>query len=151
MSRGPAGHADRSARGGGDAERYRAPLDASKPDVPTAVARWGDLPAAVADRAGADDLVVLVGVRRRTVGWEREMGRMPRRLSSLVRGNLLALYPSETELDPAERESRQGLELLVPSRVVFEVEGFTFSAATDRVLASEFRRQRRGPRGSRRR
>lgn len=125
----------------GDADRYRAHLDASKPDVPATVERvegWDDLPAAVADRAGDDDLVVLLGVRRGTVGWEREMDRVPRRLSSLVRGNLLALYPSETEPEPVERESREVFQLLVPSRVVFEVEGATFAQATDHLLASEF-------------
>ncbi|HEV2146980.1 MAG TPA: cation:proton antiporter, partial [Longimicrobiaceae bacterium] len=80
---------------GGDADRYRGHLEAVPPEVPIdveAVPGWDALPAALAATLRPDDVVVLVGARRGTVAWERELDRLPRRLASLAPENLLVLY-----------------------------------------------------------
>ena len=124
---------------GQNAERYLRHVEGVRPEVPVAVEpvpRWDGLDGALGEHVGADDLVVLVSARRRTVAWERELDRLPRRLASLAPESLVVVYPSEVET-AEETTGRPLPEVLTPGRAIFDLGRTSFPQAVERLLAAE--------------
>lgn len=110
-----------------DPERYRQSFQEIKPSVSAAfrkVAGWGPLLWELRTELGPDDLVVVLGGRRGTVSWHRELDRLPRQLVGLVPESFMVVFPSE--VGPEQRRLEVGRELLPPSlqpeRIVLGVE-----------------------------
>ncbi|CAN5663283.1 cation:proton antiporter [soil metagenome] len=133
---------------GDDVERYRDVLVSLKPEHPTevsAVEGWGPLLWELRTRLEPQDLVVVLSSRRGTLGWSRELERLPGQLSSLVPESFLMVYPSDMEVlgtSTDERESRSSTSTLptplASSRVVVAASGVTYRDVLRNILSSHF-------------
>ncbi len=133
---------------GEDVERYRETLVSLKPEHPTEVASvegWGPLLWELRTRLDPQDLVVVLSARRGTVGWTRELEKLPGQLSALVPESFLMVYPSE--VDVAAAAAAEGGELPVPvklpstldrERVVLDASGATYREVLRNILSTHF-------------
>jgi Kef-type K+ transport system membrane component KefB/mannitol/fructose-specific phosphotransferase system IIA component (Ntr-type)/nucleotide-binding universal stress UspA family protein len=132
---------------GEDVERYRETLVSLRPEHPTDVSSvegWGPLLWELRTRLDPQDLVVVLSARSGTVGWTRELEKLPGQLTSLVPESFLMVYPSEVDAAAAAAE---GGELpapvklpstLDPSRVVLDASGATYREVLRNILSTHF-------------
>jgi len=133
---------------GDDVERYRDVLVSLRPEHPTevnAVEGWGPLLWELRTRLEPQDLVVVLSSRRGTLGWSRELEKLPGQLSSLVPESFLMVYPSDMELggggtDEGEiRPTTSSLPVpLTPERIVIPATGATYRDVLRNILSSHF-------------
>jgi len=132
-----------------EVDRYRDTLTALRPEHPTdvtGVEGWGPLLWELRSRLEPQDLVVVLSSRKGTLGWSRELEKLPGQLSSLVPESFLMVYPSEVEA--AALPSLEGEEpppsasklpaTLAPARIVIPADGATYREVLRNVLLSHF-------------
>jgi Kef-type K+ transport system membrane component KefB/mannitol/fructose-specific phosphotransferase system IIA component (Ntr-type)/nucleotide-binding universal stress UspA family protein len=122
---------------GDTATPYDTILKEVSPEYPFTLHRvegWGPLLWDLRERLGPQDLVAALSSRRGTLGWSRELERLPGQLASLVPESFLMVYPSETAGDPAEAPSDDETDVqtvdlsilppsLSPARIVLGMDG----------------------------
>ncbi len=133
---------------GEDMAQYRETLVTLKPEHPTQVSGvegWGPLLWELRTRLEPQDLVVVLSARRGTLGWTRELEKLPGQLSSLVPESFLMVYPAEGDAaGNGEGESTQGEasvalpSTLEPSRIVLSADGATYREVLRNILSSHF-------------
>ncbi len=126
-----------------DVESVRSVVDRVRPAVPHAfedVPNWFALMRMLEGHTGADTLVVLVGERRGTVAWQRELDRMPRRLAGIA-ANLCILYPATPQASGVQDDHALTMigEALQGRRVVAGVPETAPESVIEEVLRTEFR------------
>jgi Kef-type K+ transport system membrane component KefB/mannitol/fructose-specific phosphotransferase system IIA component (Ntr-type)/nucleotide-binding universal stress UspA family protein len=132
-----------------DVDRYRETLTALRPEHPTqviGVEGWGPLLWELRSRLEPQDLVVVLSSRKGTLGWTRELEKLPGQLSSLVPESFLMVYPSEAEAvatsgSEGEESPLRASSLpapLEPSRVVIPADGATYREVLRNILLSHF-------------
>jgi Kef-type K+ transport system membrane component KefB/mannitol/fructose-specific phosphotransferase system IIA component (Ntr-type)/nucleotide-binding universal stress UspA family protein len=135
---------------GEDPALYREDLMALRPEHPTQVSGvegWGPLLWELRTQLEPQDLVVVLSSRRGTLGWTRELEKLPGQLSSLVPESFLVVYPSEADASMAgggEGDLTSGEPAvalpttLEPSRIVLPAEGATYREVLRNILSSHF-------------
>lgn len=101
-----------------------------------AAAGWSAVVRTLQERAGPEDLVVMVGARPGTAAWTPALDRLPGLLARLGT-SFVAVVPSEAELDatPAEVARRGGVAaLLAPARVHLDLAGDDLAGAVAPLL-----------------
>jgi mannitol/fructose-specific phosphotransferase system IIA component (Ntr-type) len=90
--------------------------------------------------------VVVLSSRKGTLGWTRELEKLPGQLSSLVPESFLMVYPSEVE-GGAGGGAGEGTDVrkpvrlpstLDPSRIVLDASGATYREVLRNILSSHF-------------
>ncbi len=132
---------------GEDPARYRDTLVALRPEHPTEVGGvegWGPLLWELRTRLDPEDLVVVLSARQGTLGWTRELEKLPGQLSSLVPESFLIVYPSEVEASATGVEGadvRAPVRLpstLDPSRILLDASGATYREVLRNILSTRF-------------
>lgn len=137
---------------GGDTVAYEEILRKVAPEYPFSLNKvdgWGPLLWDLRDRLGPQDLVAALSSRRGTLGWSRELERLPGQLASLVPESFLMVYPSEVRTEGSEAlphmESESAPDLtslpssLEPSRIVFNLaHGGDYREALRTILGRHF-------------
>jgi hypothetical protein len=106
---------------------------------------WGPLLWELRTRLEAQDLVVVLSSRRGTLGWTRELEKLPGQLSSLVPESFLMVYPSEVDQGAVAAEggttgapAPQAPATLNPKRVVLDASGATYRDVLRNILLTHF-------------
>jgi len=133
---------------GGDATPYEDILKGLAPEHPFTLTRvdgWGPLLWDLRERLGPQDLVAALSSRRGTLGWSREMERLPGQLASLVPETFLMIYPSEGSGGNADGEAALDSDLthlptpLDPERIVLSIPGGQdYRQALRKILSTHF-------------
>jgi Kef-type K+ transport system membrane component KefB/mannitol/fructose-specific phosphotransferase system IIA component (Ntr-type) len=142
---------------GGDKALYEGILRSLAPEYAFTVTRvvgWGPLLWDLRERLGPQDLVAALSSRKGTLGWSRELERLPGQLASLVPESFLMVYPSESTAESAGDTLTDTLEggaevihadlthlpaPLEPERIVLDIPGGQdYRAALRRMLRTHF-------------
>ena len=114
----------------------------TRPETPAtfdALDEWGGLVGALEGLLRPSDLLVLATVREGALAWRPGLRRLPRVLAArFPETGLIFLYLSETARPAAPEAPEQAAgapEVLLPASVVFGLEGDTWEAVLDRLLA----------------
>ncbi|HEX5521726.1 MAG TPA: cation:proton antiporter [Longimicrobiaceae bacterium] len=125
----------------GDPGRYEKLLGVVRPRVPVtveAVGGWDGLMAELRTRLRPDDLVVVFSARRGTIGWHRELERMPAVLAQLVPESFIVLYPAEVDVGLRHRALDVLPAALAPERIVFDVANVDFAETLRLLLQTRY-------------
>jgi Kef-type K+ transport system membrane component KefB/mannitol/fructose-specific phosphotransferase system IIA component (Ntr-type)/nucleotide-binding universal stress UspA family protein len=125
----------------GDPTRYEKLLGVVRPRVPVtveAVGGWDGLMAELRTRLRPDDLVVVFSARRGTIGWHRELERMPAVLAQLVPESFIVLYPAEVDVGLRHRALDVLPAALAPERIVFDVANVDFAETLRLLLQTRY-------------
>jgi mannitol/fructose-specific phosphotransferase system IIA component (Ntr-type)/nucleotide-binding universal stress UspA family protein len=143
---------------GGDPGLYDGILRKVPPEHPftlTEVEGWGPLLWDLRERLGPQDLVAVLSTRRGTLGWSRELERLPGQLASLVPETFLMVYPAESigesPTDPLEEPAiAVDADLthlpasMDPQRIVLELPvGQDYRQALRILLQTHFKEEQR--------
>ena len=94
----------------GNCTDYGALFEGVKPSVPTefeTLGGWETLLPRLQEMVRNDDLIVVLGARRGSIAWHREIERLPGQLDQFIDGCFVVAYPSEAE------EPQRGLQIRV--------------------------------------
>jgi mannitol/fructose-specific phosphotransferase system IIA component (Ntr-type) len=115
-------------------------VQAVRPATPATgrtAASWRAALAELRDLLRPEDLVVVLGARPHTVAWHPALARLPARLTALVPGGFLVVYPSEqVEATPAGDAAMPRVFSRI--RVVADLPGRSTHAALDALLERQY-------------
>lgn len=124
-------------------EAYGTAFRGAKPEVPLTVdgvEDWTPLVWELKARLAPQDLVVVLSARPGTVSWQKDLGRLPGQLASLVPESFLVVYPPEGAPGAEASDSGEGPlpGALAADRVVLGLTGGEYRPALRTLLRTQF-------------